>query len=339
MPATYVVETVGTNGLTLKSLNTYYIYNGTYARVLELNDDFVLDKTSSADPDDINVIAPINGPGRWIRRFGTNLSGNLVSSQDPTDGQVLTWSEADGLWKPQSPGDFAIGGDISGTTSGATVTKIQGFPIASDAPTDGYSLTWSSGAWRPTSTALSGDLQGNSSNASVIRIQGKEIANTNPLDGYVLTWIDADSKWEPKPTAKGPALKTLDFPFLSSVTAINETTFQTIGSLDFDRSKLSPSTVDGTRTIKLKLVLQTTGTTAEIILYNMTEGTTVNLTPTSIQMTTNATYPYLSVSQDLTSFLTNGPAQYEVRIRQISKNNIQDQAICSMCTLEVEWTF
>ncbi|MGC9971760.1 MAG: hypothetical protein ABSE56_14350 [Bryobacteraceae bacterium] len=45
----------------------------------------------------------------------------------------------------------ALGGDLSGTTAGATVTKIQSLSVSSSAPADGQALVWSAGssAWQP----------------------------------------------------------------------------------------------------------------------------------------------------------------------------------------------
>ena len=44
----------------------------------------------------------------------------------------------------------ALGGDISGNTSDATVIGIQGRPVSSAAPTAGQNLQWSGSAWVPT---------------------------------------------------------------------------------------------------------------------------------------------------------------------------------------------
>src|SRR5271165_2219993 len=73
-------------------------------------------------------------------------------------------------------GGGSIGGDASGTTSNVTVTKIQGNPISSTAPSDGQVLTWdaSSSQWKPKpstgGTALSVDGYGNYTCASSIAV-------------------------------------------------------------------------------------------------------------------------------------------------------------------------
>ena len=74
----------------------------------------------------------------------TNIQGSPVSPAAPTDGYVLTWSASDGYYKTKAvPTGFSAGGDLSGTAINQTVTKIQGHPVSSVAPTDGYALVWS----------------------------------------------------------------------------------------------------------------------------------------------------------------------------------------------------
>ena len=47
-------------------------------------------------------------------------------------------------------GPIVLSGDVSTAGAIATVTGLQGRPIATTAPTDTQVLAWSSGAWRPT---------------------------------------------------------------------------------------------------------------------------------------------------------------------------------------------
>lgn len=298
MPANYVVETIGTGGLTLKSLHTDFIYNGTVAHVVEINEDFFLDKTSSATPDDITIVQPTNGPGRWIRRKTSNLQGNTVSSDQPNDGYVLVWNNTDGYWEPTPPSSIGV--------------------------------------------QLSGDLSGSSSSVTVVGLQGYSIASVPPSDGYVLGWVSANNRWEPVQggvgSGVGASLQNYEYNFLSAVFSTSETTYQTMGSVSFDLTKLSLAPSGGTRTIKLHASVQTTGTTAEIILYNLTSGSTVSLLQSATMLSTSSTSPVLLVSQDLSSLLTNGLGQYEVRMRQSSSSSSSDQVICQMCKLNVEWT-
>jgi hypothetical protein len=297
MPANYVVETIGSGGLTLKSLHTEFIYNGTVAHVIEINEDFFLDKSSSATPDDITVVQPTLGPGRWIRRVTTNLRGLTLSSTPPDDGYVLAWNENDGYWEPKSPSSVGV--------------------------------------------QLSGDLSGSSSSVTVVGLQGRSVASTAPTDGYVLGWVAASNQWEPirGGAGFGASLKSYEVNFLSGIASVSETTYQTIGLVTLDVSKLAAAPEGGTRTIKLKITVQTSGTTAEVILYNLNTGLTVSLNGGSIMLSSNSTSPALLTSQDLSSLLTNGLASYEVRVRQTSSNGTTDSVICYMCKFDVEWTF
>lgn len=297
MPANYVVETIGTSGLTLKSLHTDFIYNGTVAHVVETNEDFFLDKSSSATPDDVTVVQPTQGAGRWIRRKTSNLQGNTLSATQPDDGYVLAWNATTELWEPRSPSSVGV--------------------------------------------QLSGDLSGSSSSVTVVGLQGRNIASTTPTDGYVLGWVAASNQWEPVKGGSGfgASLKNYEFNFVSAVTTVSDTTYRTIGSVSMDLSKLAPAADGGTRTITLKASVQTTGTTAELILYNLNTGTTINLLSSAIMLSTSSTSPVVLASQDLSSLLTNGLAQYEVRMRQTAANSDSDQVICQMCKLDIEWTF
>ena len=345
MPANYVVETIASGGLTLKSLHTDFIYNGTVAHVVEINEDFFLDKSSTATPDDVTVVQPASGPGRWIRRVTSNLRGLTLSTTPPDDGYVLAWNQADGYWEPKSPSAVGVqlSGDLSGSSSSVTVVGLQGHSVSSTAPTDGYVLTWDGqgNSWQPKKTgsiSLSGDLSGTSTNVTVSGIQGHAISSAAPSDGYVLMWAAASNTWAPQKISQGSYLRVLSFDFLSAVVSVSDTVFTNIGAVNMDVSKLSPAQDNGTRTIKLKALVQTNGTTAEIILYNLTTGTTISLNQPSISLTASSTSPYLLESQDLSQLLTNGPAQYEARIRQTTSNGTTDQVICQMCKLEVEWS-
>ena len=75
------------------------------------------------------------------------IQGNAVASQtlgSIDDGYVLTWINADGYWKAQTPtltSYVTMGGDISGESSSATVLAINGSTVpAGGALTDGYVL-------------------------------------------------------------------------------------------------------------------------------------------------------------------------------------------------------
>ena len=69
-------------------------------------------------------------------------------------GKVLTNDDGGMGWE-------SLGGDVSGAPDGLTVTKIQGRPIAPNAPASGHLLSWDGTQWIPQAfqmPALSGDI-------------------------------------------------------------------------------------------------------------------------------------------------------------------------------------
>lgn len=64
-------DTINNGGTELKAIDTTSAVNwpdGITAYVLSVRDYFVLDRSSAATADDITVVAPTTGPGRWIRK-------------------------------------------------------------------------------------------------------------------------------------------------------------------------------------------------------------------------------------------------------------------------------
>jgi hypothetical protein len=72
---------------------------------------------------------------------------------DPgSDGYVLSSTTGGARsWVAQSGGggDPALGGDLDGTASTATVIGLQSYPLASDAPATDQVLTWDGSQWAP----------------------------------------------------------------------------------------------------------------------------------------------------------------------------------------------
>ncbi len=192
----------------------------------------------------------------------TRIQGRTIASTLPTTGQVLGWSGTQ--WVPQTPasgvasvfgrtgtvtgqtGDYSFGqisgnvaaaqlpapgGDLSGTFTSATVSRIQNRAVAATAPSTGYVLTWDGAQWTPgapagvTSTfgrtgaiaaqagdysfaqisgtvgsaqlpAASGDLSGSLASPTVSRIQNRPVAVTSPSSGQLLGWDGA--QWTPQ---------------------------------------------------------------------------------------------------------------------------------------------
>lgn len=83
------------------------------------------------------------------------------------------------------------------------VNNIQGNPITTNDPSDGYVLIWdeSEGLWvyglQPPTLLLTNDLGGSYNSPIVTGIQGNPISDEQPQDGYFLTWSDSEGMWRP----------------------------------------------------------------------------------------------------------------------------------------------
>lgn len=103
-----------------------------------------------------NTILNGDVTGSYNANTVTKIRNKSVSSSEPVAGDVLTWSAISG-WTPTQPStpSITLGGDVTGSASANTVTKIQGRSVLSTAPTDGQLLTWSSAdsAWKPATSS------------------------------------------------------------------------------------------------------------------------------------------------------------------------------------------
>ena len=86
----------------------------------------------------------------------TKIRNKSVSTSEPVAGDVLTWNAVSG-WTPTQPStpSVTLSGDVTGSSSSNTVTKIQGRSVLTTVPTDGQTLTWSSAdnAWKPSTSS------------------------------------------------------------------------------------------------------------------------------------------------------------------------------------------
>lgn len=116
------------------------------------------------------LIAGGSGSDPGLATCGQDLSGTVAtatviaiqgvaaSSTAPTDGQVLTYDNANTTWKPASPAiaTTTVGGDLSGDLPNPTVDGIQGYAASSTAPTAGKILRYTATGWAPTDMISTG---------------------------------------------------------------------------------------------------------------------------------------------------------------------------------------
>jgi hypothetical protein len=76
----------------------------------------------------------------WAAQGGSG--GTDLPFQAGNDGSILSTDGANPQWS-------AFGGDVSGSTSVLTVTRLQGQPVSNSAPQTGQALVWSGNAWLP----------------------------------------------------------------------------------------------------------------------------------------------------------------------------------------------
>lgn len=97
----------------------------------------------------------------------TDLKSAAGLAQIPTTcstTQVMIYNSVDDVFECQNitlaDGTGILGGDVTGSVTSNTVTKLQGRSVASTAPVDGQVLIWDGGAWAPTTVELSTMVSG-----------------------------------------------------------------------------------------------------------------------------------------------------------------------------------
>lgn len=233
-----------------------------------------------------------------------------------------------------------FGGDLASPTSTTqTVIGIQGRPVNDAVPLSGDVYVWSGSEWAPgASFTPGGDLSGSVTSQTVIALQGHSVANTAPTDAYVLTWEQSSTSWKPKAIQVtsvqngGNYGGFFDIIAFSNITSTSETTFVSGGIFEFDKTAWTAA--NGTRTIKLRVIAQTTGPEMTIELFNSTADSTV----TGSSLTTTSTTPVALTTGDLSANLTNGNAIYIVQIKMAGGGTVFDQVILNSAVLKIEWS-
>jgi len=126
--------------------------------------------------------------------------------------------------------------------------------------------------------------------------------------------------------------KTFDLDTFANITSTASTTFVNGSTFELDPTILTAA--NGTRTISLRVVAETTGPQMTIQLFNYTTASVVS----GSTLTTTSTIPISLSTGDLTSNLTNGPATYQVQIKMASGGLSSDRVFLDMAKLRVVWS-
>ena len=313
------------------------------------------------------VATVVNIHGASIPAAGALTTGNVLQV---TGASTLGYAAVNlaggpsfvtGVLPISNQASQTMGGDVTGTTISSTVVALRGKSLDASLASlgvtqDGYVLTWINGStdWQAkpvatiSSVTMGGDVTGNSATSIVVALRNKSLASSlasigSAQDGYVLTWVNGNSDWEAKPqTGGGGGGTTVQtghnygsflniYPF-SGQTNTASTTFVTAATFEFDPTALTAA--NGTRTITLRVVAETTTPVMTIQLFNVTAAAAV----TGSTLTTSSTIPVTLTTGDLTSNLTNGPATYQVQIEMAAGGTNADRVTLDMAVLKVTWS-
>lgn len=298
------------------------------------------------------------------------LQGRPISNTAPAVNQTYIWSGSQ--WVPGNVSSFTAGGDLSGNNVSQTVIKINGaaVPISGSLTTGnvlqvsgtsalsygpvnlGGGSNFVSGVL-PTanqaSQSLGGDLSGTTNAATVNKINAATVPAAGALTTGNVLQVSGSSALSYSsinlaggsnfvsgilPVKNGGApWQTLYVNAFGVVTNTNASTYVNGGNFEIDITKLQ-SAGTGTRTIKLKLLAETTGPQANFQLFNLTTSSVVS----GSSLTTTSTTPVALSTGDLTSALTNGNASYQVQMFMTSGGGSADRIVLDNARLQIDWS-
>ena len=135
----------------------------------------------------------------------------------------------------------AVAGDLSGTTTAATVTGIQNRPVASTAPSSGQALTWNATAsmWQPTTVSGGG--------AAVNSVFGRNGVVTSQTGDYTFGQIAGTIASTQLPGASGDLSGTLTAATVTGIQsrAVANTAPSNGQALAWNGAQWAPATIAG----------------------------------------------------------------------------------------------
>lgn len=304
---------------------------------------------NATNADSGSIILANDLSGTYNLPVVSGLQGNSVSNASPSNNQVLTWSTLNSEWYPADipatadattlvKGILKLSGDLGGTADSPSVLKLNGYSVSSSAPSANNVLTWDGGLnqWyaaaippqQDTSTItkgliqLSGDLSGTASSPTVVGIQGYDVSSSAPLDGYSLIYDGIE--YVPS-FVDGYSDLTISAN-LNQLIGIGSNVFTSIGAVNLDCDYYSSNSI-----FIFESILQaTSGQTAQIKLYNLTDGMDV---PSSTLSTTNTTPTNVN-----TIVILSGNKIYESQIKITNGSpGVTDGVICLNSKIRVKY--
>lgn len=262
------------------------------------------------------TVSKING----VTVTGVASTGSVLTA---TSSSTANWSSA---------GIITLAGDVTGDTGNSTVIALRGRSLNVFTPEDGYVLTWEQGStsWIAKPTSIStitagGDLSGSYPNPTVSKIQSRDISNVAPQDGYVLTWSNSDGYWFGQNVGDGYQHLQVFSGIISNI-GTSSNTFIRLGSIMIDSSsyKVSPTVIFN------GIFEATVGRTAELRLYNVTDGVVVSNSTLSTSSNVSD-YKFALIS------LSPGIKIYEAQLRITSGSPLSfDGAVCTSAKIIIK---